>query len=195
MSITTNSIKTRLTESVKMRQYLSPVLLRCWAVASFLLSCQAAGLLSCCCSFLFGELLTCWVIMLLSCWAVKLQSCWATKLTISRKGLPWCQEGISWCQEGLPYVPYASEYISYRAAWHATPGMRRYAITKALDKLLDTQIFPVRLVLATSSPRGCSSWLEELWLQVGYYLNNNINKPYLYIYLHFCTTVFRPDPM
>ena len=24
--------------------------------------------------------------------------------------------------------------ISYRAAWHATPGMRRYAITKALDK-------------------------------------------------------------
>ena len=39
--------KTRLTESVKMRQYLSPVLLRCWAVVSFLLRYQAAGLLIC----------------------------------------------------------------------------------------------------------------------------------------------------
>ena len=51
-------------------------------------------------------------------------------------------------------------------------GMCRYTITKALDKLLDR----VRLVLATSSPRGCSSWLCELWLQVGNNLNNNVNN-------------------
>ena len=52
-------------------------------------------------------------------------------------------------------------------------SMRRHTITKALDKLLDR----VRLVLATSSPRGCSSWLCELWLQVGNNLNNNVNNP------------------
>ena len=56
-------IKTRLTESVKMRQYLSPVLLRCWAVVFFLLSCQAAGLQGCWAAaaalFFFGEVLTC----------------------------------------------------------------------------------------------------------------------------------------
>ena len=39
--------ETRLTELVKMRQYLSPVLLRWWAVVSFLLSCHAAGLQGC----------------------------------------------------------------------------------------------------------------------------------------------------
>ena len=39
--------QTRLTESFKMRQYLSTVLLWCWAVVSFLLRCQAAGLISC----------------------------------------------------------------------------------------------------------------------------------------------------
>ena len=49
-------------------------------------------------------------------------------------------------------VPNASG-VYLGAAWHAVSGMRRHAITKALDKLLDTQIILVLLVLAPSSPR------------------------------------------
>ena len=50
-------------------------------------------------------------------------------------------------------------------------SMRRHTITKALDKLLDR----VRLVLATSFPRGLLL-LAVLWLQVGNNLNNTVNN-------------------
>ena len=42
----------------------------------------------------------------------------------------------------LGLVPYASVYLM-EAARHAPLGMRRNAITKALDKLLDTRISSV----------------------------------------------------
>ena len=44
-------------------------------------------------------------------------------------------------------------------------------------------------------PSYCSSRLEELWLHVGFILNNNINKPILYIYIHFCTNIGRSSPI
>ena len=72
---------TRLTESVKMRQYLSPVLLRYWAVVSFLLSYQAAGLLICwaAAAALFF-LVSYWPAGLPCCWAAELLSCKAAEL-------------------------------------------------------------------------------------------------------------------
>ena len=75
-----------------------PVLLRCWAVVSFLRSSQAAGLLNCsaAAAALFF-LVSFWPAGFSCCWAAMLQSCWAAKLTNSRKGVPWCQEGLPWC--------------------------------------------------------------------------------------------------
>ena len=39
-------------------------------------------------------------------------------------------------------------------------------------------------------PSYCSSRLEELWLHVGYNLNNNINKPTLYTYIYTSVQLF-----
>ena len=71
--------------------------------------------------------------------------------------------------------------------------MRRHT-SRTCSKTHNYLTITIHLLPAACPPRVGLSWLEELQLQAWHDLHNKINKTYLYMYIHFCTTIYRPIP-